>query len=74
VKIKPDVFSFFFFLMKSETQKRIAKIQVLYKCKVVLSSIGVTGNSEAEIRKSPSGDIVDVSMLDRGRDELGNAS
>jgi len=41
---------------------------------VVLSSIGVTGNSEAEIRKSPSGDIVDVSMLDRGRDELGNAS
>lgn len=73
MRIKPDVFSFFFFLMKSETQKRIAKIQVLYKCKVVLSSIGVTENSEAEI-KSPSGDIVDVSMLDRGRDELGNAS
>lgn len=40
-------------------------MQVLYKCEFVLSLIGATGNSAAEIRKSPSGGIMDISVLDR---------
>ena len=74
MRIKLDVFSSFLFNEIRDTKKCLAKIQVLYKGKFVLSSIGITGNSEAELRKSPGGDIMDISMLDRGRNELGNAS